>query len=353
MPGSDGAVQDRRAGVGGDKCKWRQAFGGVSFASSQAPLEAAQSAIPKLAETSRRGYFAEIAVRRCHVCAEVGLVVNPALKSLEPQHPLLRWAGSKRKLLPRLLPYWEATRTRYIEPFVGSGALFFAAAPAHAVLADLNGELIHMYRTVRNNADRVAKHLAAYSSSRETYLRVRAQAPAELSSTQRAARFIYLNRHCFNGLFRTNRKGQFNVPYAPCKTGAIPDRDHLRRAASLLKNAVILHGDFEKVVTKVTKPGDFVYMDPPFAVANRRLFRQYNRNTFGLDDLDRLVTLLRTLDKLGAHFVLSYAVCSESLAAFSHWRVRRVLTQRNIAGFAAHRRRAAELIVTNIELTRR
>ena len=103
------------------------------------------------------------------------------------------------------------------------------------------------------------------------------------------------------------------------------------------------------MISRVARPHDFVYLDPPFAVANRRLFRQYNGTTFGFDDLYRLANLLHALDALGAHFVLSYAVCTESLAAFSGWRVRRVLTQRNISGFAAHRRRAAELIVTNIQ----
>jgi DNA adenine methylase len=262
--------------------------------------------------------------------------------------PLLRWAGSKRKLLPHLLPYWEQVRTRYVEPFVGSGALFFSANPEDAVLADLNGELIHTYRAVRDEPERVARHLLSLRRGRKTYLRLRSQDPLQLPACRRAARFIYLNRYCFNGLYRTNLEGRFNVPYAPTRSGPLPGEAQLTVIAERLQRATLMHADFERAVARAAQPGDFIYLDPPFAVANRRLFRQYNRMTFGFDDLHRLLNVLHCLDRLGTYFVLSYAVCTESLLAFRPWRVRRLLTQRNIAGFVAHRRRAAELLVTNI-----
>ena len=268
--------------------------------------------------------------------------------SPEKVAPLLRWAGSKRKLLPELLPYWEKVGTRYIEPFVGSGAFFFSAAPDAAVLADLNGDLLRTYRAVRDDPDGVSDHLRTMRRGRKTYLRLRAQEPHRLSACRRAARFIYLNRYCFNGLYRTNMEGRFNVPYAPADSGQIPNQKQLVATAERLGKATLLHADFEHVVARQAQPGDFIYLDPPFAVANRRLFRQYNRMTFGFDDLQRLVNVLHCLDRLGAYFVLSYAVCSESLLAFRPWHVRRLLTQRNIAGFVAHRRLAAELLVTNI-----
>jgi DNA adenine methylase len=263
--------------------------------------------------------------------------------------PLLRWAGSKRKLLPELLPYWKQVGTRYVEPFVGSGALFFSAAPEQAVLADLNGELIRTYRAVRDDPEVVSGHLRSLRRGRKTYLRLRSQDPRRLSACRRAARFIYLNRYCFNGLYRTNLEGRFNVPYAPTDSGRLPNEKQLVAAAERLGKATLLHADFECVVGRQAQSGDFIYLDPPFAVANRRLFRQYNRMTFGFDDLHRLVNVLHCLDRLGAYFVLSYAVCSESLAAFRPWHVRRLLTQRNIAGFVDRRRLAAELLVTNIQ----
>ncbi len=263
--------------------------------------------------------------------------------------PFLRWAGSKRKLLPHLRPIWErSARVRYVEPFVGSGAFFFAAGPDDAVLSDANADLIATYRVVRNAPESVADALADLSPDRATYLRLRRTKPERLDAVSRAARFIFLNRLCFNGLYRTNQRGEFNVPFAPAKAGQIPDRTHLRLAAALLKKATLHTGDFETIIERVAQPGDFVYLDPPYAVANRRIFRQYNATTFGFDDLHRLAALLYSLDALGATFVLSYALCVESLQAFRDWPHVRLMTQRNIAGFAAHRRRSAELLVTNL-----
>ena len=273
-----------------------------------------------------------------------------ALGTLEPVSPILRWAGSKRKLLPKLLPFWGAVNTRYVEPFVGSGALYFAAAPEKSILSDINLDLIHTYRIVRTRPDDVAYALQKLPRDKDTYIRLRKLRPQELSATDQATRFIYLNRHCFNGLYRTNLDGAFNVPYAPTKTGSLPSREHLREVAMRLRGARLLHGDFETVIKRVVRSRDFIYLDPPFAVGNRRLFRQYNGNTFGFDDLHRLAALLYAIDAIGAFFVLSYAVSRESLAAFAPWHRRRVITNRNIAGFAAHRRRAAELIVTNIRV---
>lgn len=277
-------------------------------------------------------------------------VIAENMAALAPVSPLLRWAGSKRKLTNRLVPFWHAVRGRYVEPFVGSGALFFALAPEAAVLSDLNGELIETYRTVRDHPSSVAAELKSFRRTEATYYRMRQQPPVALSPIRRAARFIFLNRLCFNGLYRTNGRGEFNVPYAPDKTGRLPDVASLATVAKLLARADLRCGDFAAVIEDVLLPGDFVYLDPPFAVDNRRLFRQYNATNFGVADLHRLADLLYAIDRLGAFFVLSYAVSHESLAAFRSWPHNRVLIQRNIAGFAAHRRRAAELLVTNIRL---
>lgn len=266
-----------------------------------------------------------------------------------PVNPLLRWAGSKRKLLPVLLPFWKrAQGVRYIEPFVGSAALFFATSPTKAVLSDSNGDLIRMYQTIRSDPDGVARSFGRLKRDKTTYLRLRRQDPEELSPEGRAARFLFLNRHCFNGLYRTNQRGQFNVPFAPARAGKPPGVEQIRAAAIRLGNAKLYSGDFENVIRRVVAPGDFVYLDPPYAVANRRIFRQYSATTFGFDDLHRLAALLYVIDALGAQFVLSYAVCAEGLHAFRHWPQIRVATQRNIAGFAAHRRRSMELVVTNV-----
>jgi DNA adenine methylase len=184
----------------------------------------------------------------------------------------------------------------------------------------------------------------------DSFYCIRKLNPADLTDVERAARFIFLNRFCFNGLYRTNAKGEFNVPFARSGTGDFPSKAAFVRSAILLRNAEIREGDFEKVLHEVVQRGDFVYLDPPYAVGNRRVFRQYGPHSFGLEDLERLRTTLVEIDARGARFVLSYAWCTEAIKSFSCWAHRRVYAQRNIAGFSKHRRKAAELIVTNLPL---
>lgn len=267
--------------------------------------------------------------------------VNPA--------PFLRWAGSKRKLLPKLTPYWRKEFGRYIEPFAGSSALFFALRPDSAVLSDTNGQLIAALEVVREMPELVHAALVSIDASKEVYYAIRSQDPIELTRFDAAVRFIYLNRFCFNGLYRTNLAGEFNVPYAASGTGGIPNLELFMADAALLKNAILRVGDFETIVRQEARAGDFVYLDPPYAVGNRRIFKQYGPHTFGRDDLERLRLLLIELDNRGTHFLLSYASCTETTEFFSFWNRRRVYTQRNIAGFSKHRRRAAETIITNID----
>jgi DNA adenine methylase len=262
--------------------------------------------------------------------------------------PFLRWAGSKRRLLPKLLPYWREDAKRYFEPFVGSAALFFALRPKVALLSDINPELMATYRTVRSRSQQVAAALQVSPRTKASYLRLRRTKPDGLSSVARAVRFVFLNRYCFNGLYRTNAAGTFNVPYAPTATGSLPTSGQLSRVAATLRRAELLCGDFEALLTAEVEKGDFVYLDPPFAVANRRVFRQYGPQVFGTRDLERLAGLLDLLDRRGATFVVSYAYCREALTYFDGWTHRRVLTQRNIAGFVGSRREAAELIISNV-----
>jgi DNA adenine methylase len=262
--------------------------------------------------------------------------------------PILRWAGSKRKLLPKLIPYWGAGYKRYIEPFAGSASLYFALQPPVAILSDTNAELIETLELVRTRTRYIYTRLSNLKVNKKSYYRLRSQNPERLSPSSRAARFIFLNRFCFNGLYRTNTKGRFNVPYAPEGTGNVPTWENFHSAAVILDSATILCEDFERAVTRFVRPGDFVYLDPPFAVGNRRIFRQYGANTFGLQDLERLARVLTVIDKRGAVFVLSYAYCSEAKKTFFRWPQKRVLTNRNISGFAKHRRRAMELIISNI-----
>lgn len=136
--------------------------------------------------------------------------------------PFLRWAGSKRKIIPILLDLAPAKFARYVEPFAGSACLFFALRPAQAILSDINVELINTYQTLKANVEGVIKHLSLLNCGEEEYYRIRSQANSKMTNEKRAARFIYLNRFCFNGLYRTNKQGKFNVPYGAHKAGNLP-----------------------------------------------------------------------------------------------------------------------------------
>lgn len=261
--------------------------------------------------------------------------------------PFLRWAGSKRALLPELQSKLPDAFDRYVEPFAGSACLFFRISPKRAVLADLNEELIRTYETVRDLPDDVGLALAGMPVSRDDYYAIRAQRYATEDRVGCAARFIYLNRFCFNGLFRTNMKGEFNVPFGRPKNGNVPTTEALRACAEQLKKAELRSGDFESVIISDLKVGDLVYLDPPYCQSDTRIFREYHPESFKKHDLRRLQSLLVQIDASGAKFIVSYGSSEDTNALFTKWNSQEVSVQRNISGFAKHRGKASEIIVTN------
>lgn len=269
--------------------------------------------------------------------------------TIVPITPILRWAGSKRKILPTLAEYWKPTYNRYVEPFAGSAALFFSLQPNLALLGDVNSDLIGAYAVIRERPDDVHKAVSKLERSAENYYAVRKSDPKKLSEFRRAIRFVYLNRYCFNGIYRTNTSGHFNVPYAHTKPGVIPPIEQFRQCATLLHRAKLRCADFGSVLKSVRR-GDFVYLDPPYIVESRRIFRQYDERVFCQGDLVRLKEHLIRIEDKGAAFVLSYADSTEARKLFSNWDTRRVQVRRNVAGFVSARRLASEIIVTNVEL---
>jgi DNA adenine methylase len=265
-------------------------------------------------------------------------------------HTFLRWAGSKRQILPILCTYWDTKHQRYIEPFAGSASLFFKLRPHEAVLSDLNNELIQTFRQLKYHPEEVSIALRKFKKGRQEYLKLRALSEKDLLPTERAARFIYLNRFCFNGLYRTNLSGAFNVPYGGTRSGEIPSEQLLTACSSALKAAKLLHGDFENTLNLAGKD-DFVYMDPPFSVESRRVFKEYNRAVFSLDDVKRLRRWMEVLDERKTSFVVSYAECPEGKILKDGFAVQKVSVRRNIAGFAASRSQSTELIISNFKPT--
>lgn len=258
--------------------------------------------------------------------------------------PLLRWAGSKRLLLPTLAGYW-VEGSRYVEPFAGSAALFFHLQPTSAVLGDSNSELISTYVALRDHCEEVIADLATMPpNNRDFFYALRHEEPPEHLAAKRASRFIYLNRYCFNGLYRTNRMGRFNVPFGGKRSGPLPEACILRSISALLERAEFVFGDFEQTLARV-RQGDFVYLDPPYWVDTRRVFRQYSATVFNDTDLSRLFTSLERLEDRKIPYLLSYADSAPARAFGQSRSIRTIVTRRNIAGFAGARRNARELLI--------
>lgn len=232
---------------------------------------------------------------------------NVAYEIVElPGRPILKWAGGKSQLLSELLPKIPQKYGKFIEPFFGGGALFFAAKPKQAIISDSNPELINLYSMVASDVEGVIRALGIHQNTEEAFYNVRAQDPAQLSPIQAAARTIYLNKTCFNGLYRVNRKGQFNTPFGRYKNPRFLDVENLRAASALLRNATIVLGDYKAVLKDHAQTGDFIFLDPPYLpVSVYADFKRYTKEQFLEEDHLELATEVQRLHELGCHIVLT------------------------------------------------
>ena len=235
---------------------------------------------------------------------------GPRTISPHQPSPFLKWAGGKKALIPRISEIVDDIGFgRYFEPFVGGGAVFFALRPEKAVLSDSNEELINAYRQVQAHVESIIEALANYQHqhSRDFYYRLRGERPKD--PAERAAWLIYLNRTCFNGLWRVNSEGRFNVPMGSYKHPRILDADKLRAASLALKGTVLHCTDFETALTKMSpKPrfGDLVYFDPPYdPLSKTSNFTSYTKEDFSREDQHRLASLASKLAERGVRVVVS------------------------------------------------
>lgn len=223
-----------------------------------------------------------------------------------PAKPILKWAGGKTQMLEDLLPKVPSSYGRYIEPFFGGGAMFFALQPEQAVIADSNPELINLYRQVANHVDDVIGQLKKYENTQEMFYAVRGQDWTMLSEAEAAARTIFLNKTCFNGLYRVNKKGQFNVPFGKYKKPKICDEEGLKAASAALKKAEIVCGDYLLVLEHYAQPGDFVFLDPPYLpISEYSDFKRYTKEQFYEEDHVELAKMVKTLHERGCHVILT------------------------------------------------
>lgn len=276
----------------------------------------------------------------------------PSASSETPVRPLLNWVGGKRLLvnkLKQLLPL-DVRERRYREPFLGAASLFFALRPSKAVLSDLNGHLMDCYGAVRDAPSAVAAYLRhhARNNTPDHYYRVRDEYNRRASSAAQAGRFIYLNKTCFNGVFRVNQKGEFNVPFGDKKNPIFPDRRWLEEAAAALKRSELVSAPFETSLEGVNK-GDFVYLDPPYPPINgTSYFTHYTADRFGEKSQRKLAELVREIDKAGALFMMSNA--DTELIRSLYDREGFSLTELSVTRYVtckAKRYRIGELVITN------
>ena len=247
---------------------------------------------------------------------------------------------------PKLRP--ARFKGRYFEPFLGGGSFFFSLGPAQAVLGDVNPELIGAYQAIKDDVEGVISVLKRYPHTKEFYYRLRQQKP-RLGPT-RAARMIYLNRTCWNGLYRVNRKGQFNVPFGRYEKPTICDEDRLRAATRALRNVRLVCGDFEDSL-KGARRGDLVYLDPPYVIGpTGNGFLKYNSRLFAWADQKRLARVARKLADRGVNVLVSNADTPEIVSLYQGFRHYRAVRNSLMAASTESRRSVEEAILSSYAL---
>ncbi len=269
--------------------------------------------------------------------------------------PFVKWAGGKGQILDELIARLPERFSGYVEPFVGGGALFFALSAQlndfphvrKIVLNDKNEELVNAYRIIKTGVLELVESLKKHVAAKEYYYKVRAQDPLKLSEVERASRFIFLNKTCYNGLWRVNRKGEFNVPFGRYKNPTILDEANLLNVSKVLQNAVLLNEDFEKAV-ELAGSGDCVYFDPPYyPVSQTANFTNYVGDGFQLEDQVRLSDVFRRLSRSGVLVMASNSDTDWVREMYREFRLESIQARRAINSRGNRRGPVSELIIMN------
>lgn len=293
-------------------------------------------------------------------CIILSRMTLTRVKKVQGPKPFLKWVGGKGQLLEQLLPYFLEARKdegKYFEPFFGGGAAFFALAPVSGQINDVNKSLMAAYVNVRDNVDDVIEqleileqeYLALDSESRqEYYYERRKEYNQEIYSTiRKTALLIFLNKTCFNGLYRENRKGEFNVPHGRYANPTICDKDTLRATSTALKYVDITSSSFEHAVASAKK-GDFVYFDPPYHPLNpTSSFTSYSVDDFSENDQRKLKSVFDDLTKRGVKVALSNSDSPFINDLYKDYRIVNVLAGRSINSVGSKRGKITEVLVLN------
>jgi len=271
--------------------------------------------------------------------------------------PFVKWVGGKRQLLAQfrlrnLYPpeKFNPKTGRYFEPFVGGGAVFFDLLPQKAFLSDLNNELVITYNVIKNDVENLISLLKKHKINKEYFLKIRAQNPKNLSDLNIASRFIYLNRTCFNGMYRVNSNGGFNVPFGKYTNPLICDEENLKKASKVLQNVEIKKQDYKEVLKKAKK-GDFIYFDPPYyPISKTSSFTSYTSEAFLEKEQVELRDTFEKLHKKGCFVMLSNSdtpFINKIYTEIKGARISKVSAGRAINSDASKRGKITEVLVTN------
>jgi len=271
--------------------------------------------------------------------------------SKKPPYPFVKWLGGKGRMAVHVLGRLPDRCDTYYEPMVGGGAVFIEMAKAgrfgRAVIGDNNPELMNAWRVVQSSVTELVTELRKkrYAYEKSVYLRIRGEDPGEMDPVKRAARFIYLNRTCFNGLYRVNAEGRFNAPFGQYKDPVICDAENLRAVSELLKSVELHEGDFEGMLDGAL-PGDAVYFDPPYIpLSSTSSFDRYTASGFSLEDHERLAKLFGSLSKKGVRAVLSNSSAKEAVGLYGKFDFDWLTGTRSVGGPADYRKSVKEMIV--------
>ncbi len=261
--------------------------------------------------------------------------------------PFVKWVGGKRALLPELAARFPRRYNRYHEPFVGGGAVFFYLQPDRARLSDYNAELITTYQVIRDRVEDLIAHLRGHRHDEEYYYQVRAVDTSQLDAIERASRMIFLNRTCFNGLYRVNAKGGFNVPFGKYKNPTICNADGLRAASDALQGAYIAHASYTSILD-TARPGDFVYFDPPYHPLNATAkFTSYTADSFTERNQRDLADTFRVLANRGCKVMLSNSDTPLIRDLYADFNLELVYAPRQVNRDASKRGLISEVLVRN------
>ena len=261
--------------------------------------------------------------------------------------PILKWAGGKSQLLPEIKKRMPVSFNKYIEPFVGGGALFFNLCPKNAIISDSNPDLINLYNVIASNPEELVESLKQYRNEKDFFYKIRSLDSSKLSDVEKASRMIYLNRTCFNGLYRVNRMGQFNVPFGNYKNPKIVDEDLISVLSPILRDTKIILSDYTDILNQYAEEGDFVFLDPPYMpVGKYGDFKRYTKEQFYENDQRQLARVVRQLTDVGVKVILTNSNHPVILDLYKGYRIDIIPTKRNISSNGSTRK-GEDIIVCN------